>query len=200
MAEEKAVRQHSRAAEARARREEDVRRNGIHIQAISHETGHSQVFLVNTKTRTIKIIKAYAERHNLDPSELEFYLSPMERIYGNERVRNLGLEDYEKIVVRKNRRLSPYLAISRNANGDQVHVPRERFIRVVDRAHGQDTIFRVKLTSKIRRVMTAYAAYNGLDLSSLSFHLRPLERLVGMEEVGSLDLEGNGHIFVIRAP
>mmetsp|Transcript_31401 Transcript_31401/g.70336 ORF Transcript_31401/g.70336 Transcript_31401/m.70336 type:complete len:181 (+) Transcript_31401:80-622(+) len=152
---------------------------------VKDQTGEETMFKVKKTTKMQKIFGAYAQRKGVDPSSLRFLLDG-DRIQGDQTPKMLELEDEDQIDC----------VLAQMGGADEDTKPEggseQLTIRVKDQ-NGEETMFKIKKSTRLKKVFAAYAARKGVEASAMRFMLDG-ENIEPDSTPGDLDLEDNDQI------
>ena len=132
---------------------------------VKDQTGEETMFKIKKSTKMSKVFSAYAQRKGVDAAALRFLLDG-ERINDTDTPKMLELEDEDQIDCV----LQQVGGADEDAKDSKEDVKPDGggetiTIRVKDQK-GEETVFKIKPTTKMRKVFTAYAARGGLEVSA----------------------------------
>eukprot|EP00571_Detonula_confervacea_P004531 CAMPEP_0172327480 /NCGR_PEP_ID=MMETSP1058-20130122/59706_1 /TAXON_ID=83371 /ORGANISM="Detonula confervacea, Strain CCMP 353" /LENGTH=194 /DNA_ID=CAMNT_0013044549 /DNA_START=67 /DNA_END=651 /DNA_ORIENTATION=+ len=141
---------------------------------VKDQTGEETMFKIKKSTRMSKVFGAYAQRKGVELESLRFLLDG-ERIGPDETPKMLELEDEDQIDC--------VLAQVGGADGDDDGNNDEDAkpegggggnepltIRVKDQ-NGEETMFKIKKTTRMKKVFATYAARKGVEANAMRFML-----------------------------
>jgi small ubiquitin-related modifier len=164
-------------------------------------TGEETFFKVRYSTAMDKIFTAYATRKGVDKAELLFH-TDRRRVPGNATPELLGLKDADRIDVLEARSysLGPPAMEMPSTNKAEAQAPRDTLTLCVrDVATGEETFFKVRYSTAMDIIFTAYATRKGVDKAVLLFQTDG--RLVpGNATPELLGLKDADRIDVLEAP
>lgn len=149
---------------------------------VKDQTGEETMFKIKKTTKMSKVFAAYAQRKGVDGSSLRFLLDG-ERIDENSTPKMLELEDEDQIDC-------VLAQVGGMADGDDEDAKPEGgsepiTIRVKDQ-NGEETMFKIKRTTKMRKVFSTYAARKGVEATASEF--LSLKRLMRVVNYGTRDV------------
>jgi small ubiquitin-related modifier len=132
---------------------------------VKDQTGEETMFKIKKSTKMSKVFSAYAQRKGVEASSIRFLLDG-ERINDTDTPKMLELEDEDQIDC----------VLQQVGGADDDEDNKEDVkpeggggeaitIRVKDQK-GEETMFKIKKTTKMKKVFTAYAARQGLEVTS----------------------------------
>ncbi len=133
---------------------------------VKDQTGEETMFKIKKSTKMIKVFSAYAQRKGVEVSSIRFLLDG-ERILDTDTPKMLELEDEDQIDC-----VLQQVGGADNAGEDNKEDVKPEggggeaiTIRVKDQK-GEETVFKIKKTTKMKKVFTAYAARQGLEVNA----------------------------------
>jgi len=142
---------------------------------VKDQTGEETMFKIKKSTKMSKVFSAYAQRKGVEPASLRFLLDG-ERIGPDETPKMLELEDEDQIDC-----VLAQVGGSDGDGNDGVDAKPEGgaaaaggnepiTIRVKDQ-NGEETMFKIKKTTRMKKVFATYAARKGVEATAMRFML-----------------------------
>ncbi|KAL9185563.1 hypothetical protein ACHAXT_003340 [Thalassiosira profunda] len=161
---------------------------------VKDQTGEETMFKIKKSTKMSKVFTAYAQRKGVEAASLRFLLDG-ERIGPDETPKMLELEDEDQIDC--------VLAQVGGADDDDAEGGGESkpsgeggsepiTIRVKDQ-NGEETMFKIKRTTRMKKVFSTYAARKGVEATAMRFMLDG-ENIDPESTPAALDLDDNDQI------
>lgn len=133
---------------------------------VKDQTGEETMFKIKKSTKMSKVFNAYAQRKGVEASSLRFLLDG-ERISGDESPKMLELEDEDQIDC-----VLAQVGGSDEADGGGDAKPEGGnepiTIRVKDQ-NGEETMFKIKKTTRMKKVFATYAARKGVEATASEY-------------------------------
>ena len=138
---------------------------------VKDQTGEETMFKIKKSTKMSKVFGAYASRKGVEPASLRFLLDG-ERIGPDETPKMLELEDEDQIDCV----LAQVGGASDDEDGDAKpegggdggNAPIT--IRVKDQ-NGEETMFKIKKTTRMKKVFATYAARKGVEATARELYI-----------------------------
>lgn len=133
---------------------------------VKDQTGEETMFKIKKSTKMSKVFSAYAQRKGVEVSSIRFLLDG-ERINDTDTPKMLELEDEDQIDCV----LQQVGGADDEAGEDNKEDVKPEgggetiTIRVKDQK-GEETVFKIKKTTKMKKVFAAYAARQGLEANA----------------------------------
>ena len=140
---------------------------------VKDQTGEETMFKIKKSTKMSKVFGAYASRKGVEPASLRFLLDG-ERIGPDETPKMLELEDEDQIdcVLAQVGGASDDEdggdAKPEGGGGDGGNAPIT--IRVKDQ-NGEETMFKIKKTTRMKKVFATYAARKGVEATARELYI-----------------------------
>jgi len=168
---------------------------------VKDQTGEETMFKIKKSTKMSKVFGAYAQRKGVEMASLRFLLDG-ERIGPDETPKMLELEDEDQIDC--------VLAQVGGADGDDDEADTKPdggeeaaapaagggseplTIRVKDQ-NGEETMFKIKKTTRMKKVFATYAARKGVEANAMRFMLDG-ENISPESTPADLDLDDDDQI------
>jgi small ubiquitin-related modifier len=169
--------QEAQKRQAQLKRQQEAARLALAVKVkatitirVKDLTGEETYFTVKLSTRMEKVFNVYAQRKGVDAGTLRF-LRQGRRFDGDQTAESLGLKDQDTIdCLLRDTFLKSLITI-----------------RVKD-LPGEETYFKVKMSTRMEKVFSAYAQRQGVDAGTLRF-LRQGRRFDGDQTAESLGLK-----------
>mmetsp|Transcript_25065 Transcript_25065/g.53016 ORF Transcript_25065/g.53016 Transcript_25065/m.53016 type:complete len:196 (+) Transcript_25065:185-772(+) len=165
---------------------------------VKDQTGEETMFKIKKSTKMSKVFTAYAARKGVEVASLRFLLDG-ERIGPDETPKMLELEDEDQIdcVLAQVGGMSDEAdgGADGGGGGGGGEVKPENTpitIRVKDQ-NGEETMFKIKKTTKMKKVFSTYAARKGVEANAMRFMLDG-ENIDPEATPASLDLDDDDQI------
>jgi len=136
---------------------------------VKDQTGEETMFKIKKSTKMSKVFNAYAGRKGVEPASLRFLLDG-ERIGPDETPKMLELEDEDQIDC----------VLAQVGGSDEAGEGGEAkpegggsepiTIRVKDQ-NGEETMFKIKKTTRMKKVFATYAARKGVEATASEYNI-----------------------------
>lgn len=141
---------------------------------VKDQTGEETMFKIKKSTKMSKVFSAYAQRKGVEPASLRFLLDG-ERIGPDETPKMLELEDEDQIdcVLAQVGGMADDGDDAKDAKpegGGEGGGNEPITIRVKDQ-NGEETMFKIKKTTRMKKVFATYAARKGVEATAMRFML-----------------------------
>mmetsp|Transcript_1832 Transcript_1832/g.2702 ORF Transcript_1832/g.2702 Transcript_1832/m.2702 type:complete len:186 (-) Transcript_1832:278-835(-) len=155
---------------------------------VKDQNGEETMFKVKRSTKMAKVFNAYAGKKGIDVASMRFMLDG-EAVDFDSTPEALDLEDNDQIDC--------FLqqvggASDEEGAGDAKSEDAPITIRVKDQT-GEETMFKIKKSTKMKKVFEAYASRKGVDVAALRFLLDG-ERISETDSPKMLELEDEDQI------
>mmetsp|Transcript_16727 Transcript_16727/g.25445 ORF Transcript_16727/g.25445 Transcript_16727/m.25445 type:complete len:215 (+) Transcript_16727:169-813(+) len=166
---------------------------------VKDQTGEETMFKIKKSTRMSKVFNAYAARKGVESASLRFLLDG-ERIGPDETPKMLELEDEDQIDCVLAQVGGMDEGGSNNDGGGDAAAPAPPkpegsepiTIRVKDQ-NGEETMFKIKKTTRMKKVFATYAARKGVEANAMRFMLDG-ENIDPEQTPAGLDLDDDDQI------
>jgi len=141
---------------------------------VKDQTGEETMFKIKKSTKMSKVFKAYAQRKGVEEQSLRFLLDG-ERIDADNTPKMLELEDEDQIDCVLQQTGGASDDDEKGEGGEDKKPegggnPEQITIRVKDQ-NGEETMFKIKKSTKMKKVFAAYAARKGVEANAMRFML-----------------------------
>ncbi|KAL7529152.1 hypothetical protein ACHAXR_004106 [Thalassiosira sp. AJA248-18] len=156
---------------------------------VKDQTGEETMFKIKKSTKMSKVFNAYAQRKGVESASLRFLLDG-ERIGPDETPKMLELEDEDQIDC-----VLAQVGGSDDANDAEAKPEGGNepiTIRVKDQ-NGEETMFKIKKTTRMKKVFATYAARKGVEANAMRFMLDG-ENIDPESTPAALDLDDDDQI------
>lgn len=160
----------------------------LNVKVVDQD-GNDLFFKIKKHTTLKKVMDAYCERQGKNRSLVRF-LFEGHRIQDNDTPDTLEMEDGDMIQV-----VLEQLGGDGSDNGEPDPVQKHINIKVKDDA-GQETTFKLKKTTPLKKLMDVYAQQHGKAPDTLRFYAPEGDRILPTDTPDSLELEENDMIEV----
>eukprot|EP00573_Skeletonema_grethae_P011470 CAMPEP_0201710392 /NCGR_PEP_ID=MMETSP0578-20130828/58607_1 /ASSEMBLY_ACC=CAM_ASM_000663 /TAXON_ID=267565 /ORGANISM="Skeletonema grethea, Strain CCMP 1804" /LENGTH=184 /DNA_ID=CAMNT_0048199423 /DNA_START=67 /DNA_END=621 /DNA_ORIENTATION=+ len=154
---------------------------------VKDQNGEETMFKVKKSTKMAKVFNAYAGKKGIDVNSMRFMLDG-EAVEFDSTPESLDLEDNDQIDCF----LQQVGGASDDEGGDAKAEDAPITIRVKDQG-GEETMFKIKKSTKMKKVFEAYASRKGVDVGALRFLLDG-ERISETASPKMLELEDEDQI------
>lgn len=166
---------------------------------VKDQTGEETMFKIKKSTKMSKVFNAYAQRKGVEPASLRFLLDG-ERVGPDETPKMLELEDEDQIdcVLAQVGGMSEGDGAAAGGGGGEAPKPEGGggsepiTIRVKDQ-NGEETMFKIKKTTRMKKVFATYAARKGVEANAMRFMLDG-ENIDPEQTPAGLDLDDDDQI------
>eukprot|EP00947_MAST-08B_sp_MAST-8B-sp1_P001632 g1632.t1 len=165
---------------------------------VKASTGEETFFKVKKTTKMSKIFGAYANRQGVQLNSLKFMLDG-ERVNPEDTPKTLELEDQDQIDAFLEQVGGADAAAADGASADNKAGVKDEASTITIRVKastGEETFFKVKNTTKMGKIMKAYATRLGVEQKSLRFLLDG-DRIQEDDTPDGLDLEDQDQLDVV---
>ena len=134
---------------------------------VKDQTGEETMFKIKKSTKMSKVFNAYAQRKGVEAGSLRFLLDG-ERISDDDTPKMLELEDEDQIdcVLAQMGGADEGGDESKPEGGGSEPIT----IRVKDQ-NGEETMFKIKKTTRMKKVFSTYAARKGVEATASEWFL-----------------------------
>ncbi|KAL3771302.1 LOW QUALITY PROTEIN: hypothetical protein ACHAW5_004511 [Stephanodiscus triporus] len=163
---------------------------------VKDQTGEETMFKIKKSTKMSKVFSAYAQRKGVEQASLRFLLDG-ERISETDTPKMLELEDEDQIDCvlaqvggagdgEDDNETKPESAPGGGGGNEPIT------IRVKDQ-NGEETMFKIKRTTRMKKVFATYAARKGVEANAMRFMLDG-ENIDPESTPADMDLEDDDQI------